>query len=143
MSCNKGDARDFARSMFELGYGAADEKLSRDEIRQQLKEAGVDPDAAWTRTAKLLEAARGKIRLEDARAARERAQVKDCEIQATSGAKSKLVQEIQALFALAGPGLKGMYARNWTETAEEDLLALRDQLKRTIEREAKRQNGNR
>lgn len=138
-----GDPREFVRSMFDLAYGAEDEKLTREEVRAQLKEAGINPDAAWAKTSKLIEAARGKVRLEDARAARIAAMKAATTVAPQAESKDSLVKQIQELFAAVGPGMGAMYARNWTDGTVDDLASLRDQLKRTIEREAKRRDGKR
>jgi hypothetical protein len=137
----KEDPRKFVGSMFELAFGAADEKLSREEVRNHLKEAGVDPDAAWARTSKILAAARGRLRMEDARAARVAASSTPSVTESVAAAKDKVIAQIQELFAQVSSGAAGMYARNWNETAVEDLIAVRDQLQRTLEREAKRRDG--
>lgn len=137
----KQDPRKFVGSMFDLAFGAADEKLTRAEVRNHLKEAGVDPDAAWAKTAKIIAAARGRLRMEDARAARLAATTKPSVVESMALAKDKVIAQIQELFAQVGPGAASMYARNWNENAVEDLVAIRDQLRRTVEREAKRRDG--
>ncbi|MEO5961002.1 MAG: hypothetical protein ABIR80_17995, partial [Opitutaceae bacterium] len=62
----------FISSLFDLAYGARDgsEPLSPAEIKNQLREAGIDPDAAWKEFSTLLQPQAKRESLAAARQAR-------------------------------------------------------------------------
>lgn len=124
--------RKFISSVFDLAYGAHDgsEKLSDAEVQSSLREAGIDPNAAWKEFTALISAEPKKESLAEVR--RQRLAVAqppvDCVWQ---GTRAMILAEIKGLLTV---GQVGVFARGWEQSSDEDLVALRDQLKRQKER---------
>ena len=133
------DARRFLNSVFDLAFGATDgsETLSPQEVKASLKESGIDPDVAWSSASKILEAAKKRHRLNQARTQR-LAHIPEREVVSTTETRESVLAEFLALFQSAGPSLQGMYARKHESASLEDLQILRDQLKLVLERERRK-----
>jgi hypothetical protein len=126
--------RRFIGSLFDLAYGARDgsEPLSTAEIKVNLREAGIDPDAAWKEFSTLLQPQAKRESLAAARQARLAATVPTLATQAR-GSRTSLLKELKQLMdELAGAG--AVFARGWENTTDEDLAIVCSQLRRQIER---------
>lgn len=135
----KSDETKFARAIFNLAHGeSVNGDISPDEVRADLKEAGVKVDRGWKEARRLLDAAAGRLKLEEARKAR-LAAVRTATTVVTNETRESVVSQIRRLLVLDGGAT--VYARKWEEGALDDLKSLRDQLVHTAEREAKRKNA--
>lgn len=125
----------FISSVFDLAYGARDgsEPLTPGEIKAQLQEAGIDPDAAWKQFSALLHAPAKKESLADARQARLAAPLPEAVIYPPRS-RGSLIEELQQLLAALKPQEGAVFARNWEDGTNEDLAAICSQLRRQIER---------
>lgn len=61
--------KQFVSSVFDLAYGARDgsEPLTAAEVNANLRESGINPDAAWSAASKILTASRDRLLLVEAR----------------------------------------------------------------------------
>lgn len=127
--------RRFVGSVFDLGYGARDgsEPLSAAEIKAQLRDSGIDPDAAWKEFSALLQPQKLKESLAAARKARLAAPPPACAPQGHR-ARASLLEEMKRLIAALSPQNIGVFGRKWEESSDEDLAAVCNQLRRQIER---------
>lgn len=140
-----GDTRKFTTSVFDLAYGteAEMEAMSASEIRAELKEAAVDVDASWSKTSKMIEAIGAKLKMADAHKLRTASVKRVIPSAVATETRESLLKQIEQLFSLGGTSIQAMYACNWEHTTPEDLTILRDQIKKTIERESSKPNGGR
>jgi hypothetical protein len=125
----------FISSVFDLAYGMRDgsEPLTPGEIKAQLKEASIDPDAAWKQFSALLHAPAKHESLAYARRARLAAPPPTA---ATYPPRSRtsLLEELQKLLAALKPHAGAVFGRKWEDSTDEDLAAVCSQLRRQIER---------
>jgi hypothetical protein len=97
----------------------------------------VKVDQGWQEARRLLDAAAGRMKLEEARKARLAAVRKPTV--ATNETRESVITQIRRLLVVDGGA--AVYARKWEEGALDDLKSMRDQLVHTAEREAKRKNA--
>jgi len=106
------------------------------ELKQELRESGIDPDAAWQKTKKLLDAAGGRLKLETARRERlatvTRAATSKVSIEDT---REFLIEQIKRLLAIEPAA--AVYARKWEDGDLNALISLRDKLSSTSARAQK------
>jgi hypothetical protein len=129
--------RKFISAVFDLAYGARDgsEPLGSAEIKANLKEAGIDADAAWKDFTKLLHASPKTESLSEVRRRRLAAAPPIAAPgPATRKPRLALLEEISALVKSLGSQHAGLFARKWEEASDDDLAAIRDQLLRQQER---------
>lgn len=130
----------FLSAAFDLAYGARDgsESLTSAEMKANLSEAGINPDAAWSAAIKSLAASRNRLLLADARRARlaDYASRTKASTVATQS-RDSLIGEIKRLIESLGSQPAAVFGRKWEESPAEDLASLRDQLERQIARAKK------
>jgi len=128
------DPRRFISSMFDLAYGARDgsEPLTTAEIKTHLREAGIDPDAAWKEFSTLLQPQAKRESLAAARKARLAAASPALVVRSQASRTSLVAEMKQLLGMLAGTG--AIFARGWEDTTDEDLAIVCSQLRRQIDR---------
>ena len=115
--------------------------LSETEIKQELREEGVDPDAAWAKAKKLLDASAGRLKLEQAR--RERLAAPQSVAAAKSPipeSRESIIEQIKRLLALEPSA--AVYARKWEDGDLAALISLRDKLASTGARDLARKNAH-
>ncbi len=115
--------------------------MSETEIKQELREEGVDPDAAWAKAKKLLDTAGGRLKLEQAR--RERLAAQQTVAAATSStteSRESIIEQIKRLLALEPSA--AVYARKWEDGDLAALISLRDKLASTSARDLARKNAS-
>ena len=135
------DPAKFLNSVFDLTYGPAGaETLSVDEIRAELKAAGIDRDKGWEEMQAALKQAEGQVRLASARVARQKATLGATIAGGLTDTVESLREQIAGFLALSG-GDASVYARKWENSSVEDLIALRNQLARTAARAAQRKDA--
>jgi hypothetical protein len=127
--------RRFIGSVFNLGYGAQDgsEPLSTAEIKAQLRDSGIDPDAAWKEFSTLLQPQIQKESLAAARKAR-LAAPPPASVPQGHRTRASLLDEMKQLIAALSSQDIGVFGRKWEESSDEDLAAVCNQLRRQIER---------
>ena len=132
----------FVSSVFDLAYGARDgsEPLTTAEIKSQLKEVGIDPDAAWKQFSALLHAAPKHESLAEARRAR-LASLPPATLSHPSHSRSSLLEELRELLAALRPQEGAVFGRKWEDSTNEDLAAVCIQLRRQIERSKADERG--
>lgn len=125
----------FISSVFDLAYGARDgsEPLTPAEIKVHLREAGLDPDAAWKEFSALLQPQLKRESLAAARKAR-LAATAPASAPCPPQSRPSLLAELQQLLASLTPNTGAVYGRKWEESTDEDLAAVCSQLRRQIER---------
>ena len=124
--------RKFIGSVFDLAYGKHDgsEKVSDAEIEVGLREAGIDPEAAWKEFTKILQAEPKRESLADVRR-RRLAVTPPSIVSMVKRARTAILAEIDGL--LVGEPA-GVFGRKWAQSTDEDLEILCDQLRRQKER---------
>lgn len=129
------NAKRFIGSVFDLAYGARDgsEPLTTAEIKTHLREAGIDPDAAWKEFTALLQPQVKRASLADARRARLAAPPPAPTAQAPRS-RTSLLEELRQLLGTLGPQTGAVFGRKWEDSTDEDLAAVCSQLRRQIER---------
>lgn len=125
----------FISSVFDLGYGARDgsEPLTTAEVKAQLREAGIDPEAAWKEFSALLQPQVKRESLADARRAR-LAAPPPAPTAAAARSRTSLLEELGQLLGTLGPQTGAVFGRKWEDSTDEDLAAVCSQLRRQIER---------
>ena len=128
----------FSTSVLNLITGEEDieSPLTEQELKQDLRESGIDPDAAWQKTKKLLDAAGGRLKLETARRERlataPRASTpKAC----VSETRESLIEQIKRMLTIEPSA--AVYARKWEDGDLNSLISLRDKLSSTSARAQK------
>lgn len=131
--------KQFVSSVFDLAYGARDgsEPLTAAEVNANLRETGINPDAAWSAASKMLAASRDRLLLVEAR----RQRLADLAGEAKASAqrtesRESIIDEIKRLITSFGSSA-AVFGRKWEDSPAEDLTSLRDQLVRQIARSKK------
>lgn len=132
--------KQFVSSVFDLAYGARDgsEPLTAAEVNANLRESGINPDAAWSAASKILAASRDRLLLVEAR----RQRLADLAVEAKESAqrtesRESIIDEIKRLITSFGSPPAAVFGRKWEDSPAEDLTSLRDQLVRQIARSKK------
>jgi hypothetical protein len=130
-----------ADSIIELAYGSPDEieKMSKEEIRAELKAMGVDAEKGWHAMQDLLKGAQGKARLAAAREDRLKATGETSKPGAMAESIQALIEQIKGLVSL-GAGDVAVFARKAESMSQQDLVSLRDNLVKTAARAAKKKS---
>lgn len=138
------DPRRMIKSIFDLAYGAQDgtEPRSAAEVDEYLRDAGIDPEAAWrsfqqlaglpTTTAPAPSAA--PKTLQPYREARLANPPPPLATQVAASAEAILADIKQLLSSLGPAEAAAVFGRKWEHSSPEDLAALHEQLKRQVER---------
>ncbi|MGH7947197.1 MAG: hypothetical protein ACREH8_12080 [Opitutaceae bacterium] len=125
----------FISSVFDLAYGARDgsEPLTTAEIKTHLREAGLDPDAAWKEFSVLLQP---QLKRETLAAVRKARLADAPPVPATHPPRSRvsILDELNRLLATLTPQTGAVFGRKWEDSTDEDLAAVCSQLRRQIER---------
>ncbi len=101
-----------------------------------MRESGIDPDAAWQKTKKLLDAAGGRLKLEAARRERLAAEPRASTTKASAGeTRESLIEQIKRMLAIEPSA--AVYARKWEDGDLNTLISLRDKLSSTSARAQK------
>lgn len=126
-------------AVIELAYGspAEVERMSKQEIRAELKSMGVDAEKGWQAVQDLIKGAQGRIRLAAAREERLKATAETSTQGALNESVQTLIEQIKGLVSL-GAGDVAVFARKAESMSHQDLLSLRDNLVRTAARAAKK-----
>lgn len=130
------DPKGFIRTVFDLSYGARDgsEPLTLDELKGQLKEAGVDPVQALHEFHALLQPVIDpKAALIAARKARLAAE-KVAQHSVALPSREQLLAKLSELMRLVEGTGGAVFARKWETSSDEDLSSICRQLERQIQR---------
>lgn len=124
-----------------VGIDEDTSSMSEAEIKQELREEGVDADAAWAKAKKLLDASAGRLKLEQARRERLSAQQTVAAAKSpTPESRESIIEQIKRLLALEPTA--AVYARKWEDGDLAALISLRDQLASTSARDLARKNAS-
>jgi len=126
-------------SVFDLAYGNPDEfeKMTKEEIRADLKMMGVDTEKGWQAMQSMLKSAQGKARLAAAREQRLKASSAASPHGSFTESAQALIEQIRGLLLLS-EGNVSVFARKAESMPIKDLISLRDQLVKTAARAAKK-----
>lgn len=138
-SSPKGDPIKAIDAVIELAYGSPSEveRMSKQEIRAELKAMGVDTEKGWQTVQELLRGAQGRIRLAAAREERLKATAEISKQGAVTESVQALIEQIKGLVSL-GAGDVAVFARKAETMSQQDLVSLRDNLVKTAARAAKK-----
>ncbi len=126
-------------SVYDLAYGSAEEfeKLTKEEIRADLKTMGVDTEKGWHAMQSMIKSAQGKVRLAAAREQRLKASSEASPHGSFTESAQALIEQIRGLLLLS-EGNASVFARKAESMPIKDLISLRDQLVKTAARAAKK-----
>ena len=131
-------------AIFSLAYGSKANPLpaTTDEIKQELRDDGIDPEASWEKTKKLLNVSAGRLKLETARRQRLAATAKLASSSRSTFTETResIIDQIRRLL-LAEP-TAAVYARKWEDGDLDTLISLRDKLSSTSARDLARKNAS-
>lgn len=115
--------------------------MTEAEIKQELREEGIDPDAAWAKAKKLLDASAGRLKLEQARRERLAASQASAAVRPAAREESResIIEQIKRLLTLEPSA--AVYARKWEDGDLSSLISLRDKLASTSARDLARKNA--
>ncbi|MFA6289278.1 MAG: hypothetical protein WC661_17995 [Opitutaceae bacterium] len=110
--------------------------VTEQQLKQELRDEGIDPDASWAKAKKLLDASAGRLKLETARRERLAATQTTSSFKAAANeTRESLIEQIKRLLALEPAA--AVYARKWEDGDLTALISLRDKLSSTSARARK------